>query len=103
MNEEALAVRPAGRWAPLWTRSERLLEKYPGVLLGISMGLVLLGYAVPLVFPVATVVLSYRAVDALIERRTGGPRRTSDHVRVDCAVRERECVVVALAGGRTRW
>jgi hypothetical protein len=66
MNEEALAVRPAGRWAPLWAGSERLLEKYPGVLLGISMGLVLLGYAVPLVFPVATVVLSYRAVDAFL-------------------------------------
>jgi hypothetical protein len=66
MNDEALAVHPAGRWTPLWSKSERLLQKYPGMLLGIGMGLVLLGYAVPLVFPVATVVLSYRAVDALI-------------------------------------
>ncbi|MBI5040380.1 MAG: hypothetical protein HZB57_04045 [Gammaproteobacteria bacterium] len=66
MNDEVLAARPAGRWALLWAMPERLVEQHPGVLLGVGMGLVLLGYAVPLVFPVATIVLSYQMVDALV-------------------------------------
>lgn len=65
MNDEVLAAHPAGRWA-LWRGvPARLVQQHPGVLVGVGMGLVLLGYAVPLVFPVATVVLCYQVVDAL--------------------------------------
>lgn len=77
MNDEVLAAHPAGRWALWRVMPERLVQQHPGMLVGVGMGLVLLGYMVPLAFPVATAVLCYRMVDALL---AGGWTAFADQV-----------------------
>lgn len=71
MDDEALAERTAGRWALLRDKTEHQLQKHPGLLLGAAIALVLLGYALPLAFPLMTAVLSYHVLESVLHSGWG--------------------------------
>lgn len=72
MNNELPIDQPTSRWARLAELPTRLLQKRPGALLPVSMAVALLGYALPLMFPVASIVLLVRVGTSLQETGLSG-------------------------------
>ncbi len=66
MNDEDVAEPVAGRWALLRARLVGMMNGSATLSLAVGAGLVLLGYALPLLFPIATVVLGYQLLETLI-------------------------------------
>lgn len=67
MSDESMIEAPMSRWGRWAAGSARLQAKYPHLFMGLCIGLVLLGYAIPLVFPVASLVLLIKLGTALQE------------------------------------
>ncbi|HEY9147259.1 MAG TPA: hypothetical protein VIN36_11275 [Thiobacillus sp.] len=65
MTDESSAVTPPGARARLVAALERLLESRPTLVQAAGIGLALLGYALPLLFPVAALGLSVHLVGVL--------------------------------------
>ncbi|MDV3237766.1 MAG: hypothetical protein LOY58_02810 [Gammaproteobacteria bacterium] len=72
MNEVITDIsEEASRWArakAFWTTlPRRFVEDYPQSFLGAAIALALIGYAVPLLFPIATLALAFGFIAALLE------------------------------------
>lgn len=71
MTDDFSAVEPSARQTRLTAMLERLLAARPGLVPGLSIGLAMLGYALPLLFPVATLGLSVHVLDMLVDEGFG--------------------------------
>lgn len=65
MHEELPIDPPVSHWARLTALPRRILRERPQLLLGLGIGAAVLGYALPLLFPIVTVTLLIKIVAAL--------------------------------------
>lgn len=65
MHEELTLDPPASRWARLTALPNRVLQDWPRLLLSLGVGVAVLGYALPLLFPILSVTLLLKIAAAL--------------------------------------
>lgn len=67
MSEEETIAAPPSRWGQFATGLVQMLQKRPTLFLGLCIGVALLGYALPLLFPLGSLVLVMKIGSALQE------------------------------------